>query len=650
MTQRAAWSFMLFLLCLMPAYAQDTNTPQDVLSQTYTEVATLGRGALLWASWHPDGSTILVNSTQGADLYNTDFELLHHFEGAHQAAFSPDGQLLATATRDPNELNLWDAQTNRLIKTIALSSSPSEYENTLAWSPDGSHIAIGLGETVKVIEVASWQTITSMDAEGRITYVSWRPDGQRLAVARAAAVLIVDPVQGEIERQIDIENGATMALWSPDQKTLATIAVNTYGSWNINAVKLWDTETGMLRLVIQAPYTETFAWSPDSQTIATGSYTDQGYSIFGVSFWTAQTGEQIGWLPYYEYQKPFTSIAWNATGTQVMMTAEDNLVRVFEWPLTFETQPRELAGYQGPITGIAWNGDGTQIIASSEDSGLHIWDVTSGKAIQQLTTVMRLPSDVDWNKTQSQIAYATEFGMVYAWDFLTGEPINGFVSYGREYPTVVAYSPDGRILASAGFDETGGQVTLSLVNTEHEPLKTLARLDRLDRPVWSLSWSANSQYLAYNNGAAYIYDVTHETTQKFDCRSDTENTIVDLVSLSPDGRRLATSDGRLCLWDVETATPIVLDYSKEAPLAGVSPHKMIWNPDGTRLATLTNMSRYDADTQTHYSEAAVWDVATHTALMRVEMLFAMTDIAWSPDGTQLATGGYDGLIRIWQQE
>ena len=122
-----------------------------------------------------------------------------------------------------------------------------------------------------------------------------------------------------------------------------------------------------------------------------------------------------------------------------------------------------------------------------------------------------------------------------------------------------------------------------------------------------------------------------------------------LYVVKRNGRRLATSDGRLCLWDVKTATAIVLDYSKEAPLAGISPHKMIWNLDGTRLATLTNMSRYDADTQTHYSETAVWDVATRTALMRVEMPFSMTDIAWSPDGTRLATGDTDGLIHVWQR-
>jgi WD40 repeat protein len=65
---------------------------------------------------------------------------------------------------------------------------------------------------------------------------------------------------------------------------------------------------------------------------------------------------------------------------------------------------------------------------------------------------------------------------------------------------------------------------------------------------------------------------------------------------------------------------------------------LAWSPDGTRLAT--------ADAA---GTAEVWDASTGAQLFVLEGHAGdVTDVSWSPDGTRLATAGTDGTVKVWQ--
>ncbi|MEU7838591.1 NACHT domain-containing protein [Nonomuraea sp. NPDC049129] len=191
---------------------------------------------------------------------------------------------------------------------------------------------------------------------------------------------------------------------------------------------------------------------------------------------------------------------------------------------------------------------------------------------------------------------------------LTGSPERVFRHSGRliarllDTGPIAAISPDGRLIAFTrerlglrDFDATAGKIWIA-------DLATGAELVELD-----------------NDGG------------------------VQAMAFSPDSARLAVSDTEAAtrIWDVTDGTELL----RIAHLGG--PPGLAFSPDGTRLATASSSSWGRDRTW----EAEIWDSETGIALLRLHEsdteLFSWTrDVAFSPDGTLLATAGSDAT-RVW---
>jgi WD40 repeat protein/tRNA A-37 threonylcarbamoyl transferase component Bud32 len=118
---------------------------------------------------------------------------------------------------------------------------------------------------------------------------------------------------------------------------------------------------------------------------------------------------------------------------------------------------------------------------------------------------------------------------------------------------------------------------------------------------------------------------------------------VRAVAFDPDGTRLATAstDRTARIWDARTGA-MLLELTGHA----ANVNAVAFSPDGGRLATASG--GYDPQRRQYVGEARVWDARTGAVLLRLlRGSEPVSAVAFSPDGTRLATGGHDKTARVW---
>ena len=188
----------------------------------------------------------------------------------------------------------------------------------------------------------------------------------------------------------------------------------------------------------------------------------------------------------------------------------------------------------------------------------------------------------------------------------------------------VSFSPDGRILATAGVD---GTMRLWDVDSGQKT----ATLGIHPSSVNSVSFSPDGRTLASGgwDGKVRLWDVDsgQETATLEGHRAG-----VNSVSFSPDGRTLASGgrDWKVRLWDVETGVP------RLSPGAWGRVNSVSFSPDGRILASES------------YGTVGLWDVDSgqETATLQGHTRFVHS-VLFSPDGKTLAIAGRDSTVRLW---
>jgi WD40 repeat protein/tRNA A-37 threonylcarbamoyl transferase component Bud32 len=223
------------------------------------------------------------------------------------------------------------------------------------------------------------------------------------------------------------------------------------------------------------------------------------------------------------------------------------------------------------------------------------------------------------------LATAGKDGTVRLWDTASGrsylpEPLRGH----RDEVNGVAFSPDGSLLATASDD---GTIRLwdAVAGRPHKPLAELGV------PVVGVAFAPDGKTLAAgtHNGALSIYDISSGRQ----CLSlQAHSTRIESIAFSPDGRAVATAgaDGAK-LWDPSTG-------ECRAVLG-----------DHTRVVYGVAFGRRGALVVTGSQDASVmlWDAASGRNLNRLAQPAQVQDVAVSPDDALLAAGGNDGSVQVW---
>ncbi|HKP92964.1 MAG TPA: BACON domain-containing carbohydrate-binding protein [Chthoniobacterales bacterium] len=197
-----------------------------------------------------------------------------HTAQVNAVAFSPDGELLASASND-HTVKLWRVADGALLATLSeLPESPGatthiDAVNTVAFSHDGTVLASGsMDRKIKLWRVTDRSLLRTMGGNEFILGVTFSPDDQLLASAGGYStneIKIWRLSDGENTSIIDDNLGATNAIaYSPDGQFLAAAKANSVAT-------LLNTSGGNAQRLGHDGAVNFVAFSPGGQTLATAS-------------------------------------------------------------------------------------------------------------------------------------------------------------------------------------------------------------------------------------------------------------------------------------------------------------------------------------------------------------------------------------------
>jgi RNA polymerase sigma factor (sigma-70 family) len=573
---------------------------------------------------------------------------LRHGPGVYSVAFAPDGKTLASTGGD-GRVRLWDPATGKEVRQ--LDRRPQHEATFAVFAPDGKTLAAGgpqerrAGAKAETRPVYLWDVATGREVrrlpghEGSLCSAAFAPDGKLLAAATQEGVVrFWDlPTGKELRR---VRGGGGSIAFSPDGKLLASAG----GSPRFAAdgkerlpgggdIRIWEVATGrqVRRLAGDQGAVTAVAFAAGGKTLASGS--EDGT----VRLWQVRTGKELRTLTHGQPRTDRTggvpALAFSPDGSVLASGGADGTVLL--WDAASGKPLRRLTGHRWWVFCLAFAPDGKTLASGSWDGTVRLWDPATGAE--------RLPFDEhqSWVRAAlspdgSLLATGSADGTLRLWDPATGK--RRLRCRGHEGGIrCVTLSPDGRALASGGGDMV---VRLWDVVTGREvrQLEGHEKARSYD-DVSSVAFSPDGKVLASAGSHDRTIRIWDTATGRELRRVRQDGT--SAAVFSPDGKTLAAGgwDGKIHLWDVGTGKEVrVIEPQRDSGGGPPIINSVAFSPDGRTLAS-----------GSHDETVRLWDVATGAERRRLKGHQGVVwSVAFSPDGKLVASGSRDETVRLWE--
>ncbi len=470
-------------------------------ARQYLQAYTLGN--------HETGVRFLLPWLQSR--LGLELAVLPHEQAVSAVAFSLDGQLVLTGSRDLS-LRIFAMPNGRLLQRFvghraAITGAwfRSDGQRVLSLAEDSTCRLFPVEQNALSAAVAPNQNhveplATLTEPAGQPWLCRFSPDGQRIVtVASDTVAHLWDGTSGKPLSSLGGHSAAVLlANFSSDGQNLITAAGKT--------AFLWDAQSGQLRATLSG-HSENIkdaVFSPDGSRIVTTS-ADQTARL-----WDGKTGQALTVLIGHSgtvYSATFTL----ANGKSIMTISADGTARLWD---SQTGRPLFLpVGHPRHSQILALSRDGSRMVIASESGTLELWDRILGHMRASLSVRSAESADS---------------------------------SAASEFKGVVAFSPSGRRIVTGGTD---GIVRIWDGRTG----QALYALRGHRGPILAAAWNANGSLLITGSGDGTVR-IWRSHIDRYPRPIEGHQSEVTRVAFSADGSRLlsASRDGSARIWEVKS--------------------------------------------------------------------------------------------------
>ncbi|OCL01300.1 WD40 repeat-like protein [Glonium stellatum] len=429
--------------------------------------------SVLAVAFSPDGkqlascdhSTIrLWDRVTGATL-----QTLRDYTHPHAIAFTPDSKRLISVPLMFALVKIWDTATGALLQVHEVCPA-FVFSGGQAISWDGKYAALAGSDKIRLLDTAAGAVLQTLDTRtGAIMRVIFSRDGKRLVLAFETTVKILDVSVGATLQTLEDHTGLIDAItFSPDGKQLAFVSRS--------LIEVWDIATGAALQTLTYFNNECpdVVFSPDSKQLA---YASGGYTV---KLWDIATGVVLqslkghvdkictfifssdgsSWHPHRatSLEGPVDAVCavvFSSDSKQLASASRDGTVKL--WDMTVRAALDTPKGLPYPIKAVAFSPGGKQVASVSRNT-VKLWDAATGRTLK----ILDVSQGLEW---YGRIAYSPDNELLMwspyeavrlrkaATRAATGAALRTFEDY-EYWISAVGFSPDGKQLAFALFDET----------------------------------------------------------------------------------------------------------------------------------------------------------------------------------------------------